>query len=134
MARWEVLVAGLGISGFVIAFTTRGVFFRSLIYLLEFSNSLCIVFVLCVWVRGSQSCICSRPLLSSLFRVVCCFPCGFLLFVSWCCGAPFFCCCCSVLWLVAVFVCFSVCLGCVRFGSLFPGFVLLLRFSRYINR
>ena len=60
---------------------------------------------MCFWVRGSQSCICSHPLLSSLFRVVCCLCASRVVSFSWCCGAPFFCCCCSVLWLVAVFVC-----------------------------
>ena len=66
--------------------------------------------MLCVWVRGSQLCICSRPLLSSLFRVVCGLCASrvvfFSVFFSWCCGAPFFCCCCSACgWLPSLFVC-----------------------------
>ena len=64
--------------------------------MLVLSNSILHCFVLCVWVRGSRSCICSRLLLSSLFRLVCCLCASRVVFFSWCCGAPFFCCCCSV--------------------------------------
>ena len=64
--------------------------------MLALSNSFVHCFVLCVWVHGSRSCICSRLLLPSLFRLVCCLCASRVVFFSWCCGAPFFCCCCSV--------------------------------------
>ena len=91
--------------------------------MLALSNSFVHCFVLCVWVRGSRSCICSRLLLPSLFRLVCCLCASRVVFFSWCCGAPFFCCCCSVFVVgCRLFLVLPVCLGCVRFGSLSPGF------------
>ena len=43
-----------------------------------------------------------------------------LIFFSWCCGAPFSCCCCSVflVWLPSFFL--PLCLGCVRFARSLP--------------
>ena len=113
-------MAGLGISGFVIAFATRGVFFRSLIYLLEFSNSLCIV-LCCVFgfvalSRASALALFCRPCFgwSVASRVVfCCSFRGAAGLLSFAAAVRF----CG--WLPSLFVCFSVCLGCVRFGSLF---------------
>ena len=73
--------------------------------ILVVSNSIVHCFVLCVWVRGSRSCICSRLLWLSLFRLVCCLCASRVVFFSWCCGAPFSCCCCSVflVWLPSPF-------------------------------
>ena len=73
--------------------------------ILVVSNSIVHCFVLCVWVRGSRSCICSCLLWLSLFRLVCCLCASRVVFFSWCCGAPFSCCCCSVflVWLPSPF-------------------------------
>ena len=89
--------------------------------MLVLSNSTVHCFVLCVWVRGSRSCICSRLLWLSLFRLVCCLCASRVVFFSWCCGAPFSCCCCSVFLVWLPSFCLPLCLGCVRFGSLSPG-------------
>ena len=57
--------------------------------ILVVSNSIVHCFVLCVWVRGSRSCICSRLLWLSLFRLVCCLCASRVVFFSWCCGGSF---------------------------------------------
>ena len=73
--------------------------------MLVLSNSVVHCFLLCVWVRVSRSCICSRLLWLSLFRLVCCLCASRVVFFSWCCGALFSCCCCSVflMWLPSRF-------------------------------
>ena len=87
--------------------------------MLVLSNSVVHCFLLCVWVRVSRSCICSRLLWLSLFRLVCCLCASRVVFFSWCCGALFSCCCCSVflMWLPSRFALVSW-----GFGSLPPGF------------
>ena len=76
---------------------------------LALSNSFLHCFVLCVWVRGSRSCICSRLLLSSLFRLVCCLCASRVVFFSCAAGLLSFAAAVRCLWLVAVSFLFCPC-------------------------